>query len=118
MSGTFENDEYVMAQRPEDRRAPWVPISASVLFAISGILFQSLGKAVGVTLAYLGGGLMIRFQREPPDLLKVISPGSNRLLARPKLGSTSRWSWRGASLLIGLLLIALGVITFVLASGS
>jgi hypothetical protein len=29
------------------------------------MLFQSLGKAVGVTLAYLGGGLMIRFQREP-----------------------------------------------------
>jgi hypothetical protein len=78
------------------RRAPWVPISASVLFAFSVVVFQNLGKAVGLTVAYLGGGLMIRFRREPPDLLKVVAPGSNRLLVSAKPGSTSRWPWQVA----------------------
>jgi len=95
---------------------PWLPVSASALFVIAGLVFRNAGKAVGVTLVYLGGGLLLRFRREPPDLLKLMDAGSERLLPyrRSKL-QTSTWPWQLASILVGMGVIALGVTFFLLA---
>lgn len=96
-------------------RPLWVLAPASALFVIAGIVFQSLGKAVGVSLVYSGAVLMIRFRREPPDLLKALAPGWYGLDETPQPATVPRWPWRAASLLVGLMLIALGVTFFLLA---
>jgi hypothetical protein len=101
------------------QQPPWLPVSASVLFVIALLALGSLGRAVGVTLAYLGIGLMIRFRREPPDLLKLISPGSQwQRATRGSQTSTGTRPWQLASLIAGVGLIVLGVTFFVLASES
>lgn len=99
-------------------RPPWVLAPASALFVVALIVFRNLGKAVGVSLVYSGGAMMVRFRREPPDLLKALAPGWYGLREGPQPATVPPWPWQVASLLIGLLLIGLGVTFFVLASGS
>jgi hypothetical protein len=97
----------------------WLPVSASGLFVIAFLLFRSLGIAVGITSVYLGAGLLLRLRREPPDLLKVVDPASERLqpYRQPK-SSAAPWPWQVASVVVGIGLIAFGVTLIILARGS
>jgi hypothetical protein len=92
-----------------------MPLGGTILFVVALIVLRSLGEAVGVTLAYLGAGLMVRFRREPPDLLKLVDPGSHRLEPYRRSHATASWIWQLASLLSGVVLIGLGVTLFVVA---
>jgi hypothetical protein len=96
-------------------RPPWLPLSASALFAVAFLVFHRKEKAVGVTCVYLGAGLLFRFRREPPDLLKLIAPDSERLEPyRQSKRPVARWPWQLASILVGLGLVGLGVTFFFL----
>ncbi len=101
-----------MTQRP-----PWVLAPASALFVIALILYQSLGKAVGAALTYSGAAMMVRFRREPPDFLKELAGwyAPPESLRRP---TAPLWYWQAVSLVGGLVVLAFGVLCFVLSAGS
>lgn len=95
-------------------KPPYVPISASVLFVVALVIFRDLGKAVGTMVVYLGVMLLFRFRRQPPDLLTLIAPVSS---SRVKKANTSpTWPWQLVTLLVGVMVIAVGVSFIVLST--